>query len=81
MYCIVLIFPHAMHSVSPYSGEITVKYQAYKETAQFAAQEAVKQWRTKDITCDAAIERAAEYWNLQKHHVRELFFKELHHGN
>ncbi len=58
-----------------------MRYQAYKETVKFAAQEAVKQWRTKDITCDAAIESAAEYWNLQKHHVRELFFKELHHGN
>jgi hypothetical protein len=58
-----------------------MKYQAYKETVQFAAKAAVQEFRTRDISCDAAIEKAADYWNLQRHHVRELFFKELHHGN
>lgn len=55
-------------------------YEAYKNAVQLAAQAAVTEWRAKDTTCDAMIEKHAEYWNLQKHHVRELFFKELHHG-
>lgn len=55
-------------------------YEAYKESVKFAAQSAVKEFRTRDISYDAAIEKHADYWNLQRHHVRELFFKTLHHG-
>lgn len=55
-------------------------YEAYKESVKSAAEAALKEWRTRDISYDAAIEKHADYWNLQRHHVRELFFKALHYG-